>query len=184
MSKRWQLQRITRQNYVQPQIKREISKKFSKQYVKMNFQKISFFMAIFINFKCWHFLEMLNTVVLFTPQNHIIASSTTCGYLSPIVANTVSKKSIIAHLLSIFYRKSKIIRFFGQLVLLKLSLLFKPGSKTIFFALLYNTQLKATRWIKTSFHRINFFKQNLILLKNDDFCNFQLPERSFFQFWK
>ena len=81
----------------------------------MNLQKISFLMAIFIYFKFWHFLWMLNTVVLSTPPNQRIASSTTCGYLRPIVANTVSKKIMLAHLLSALNHWFEIIRVFGHL---------------------------------------------------------------------
>ena len=58
---------------------------------------------------------MLNTVVLFTPPNHRIACSTTCGHLRPIVANTVSTKSMLAHLLSTINHCFEIIRVFGHL---------------------------------------------------------------------
>ena len=58
---------------------------------------------------------MLNTVLLFTPPNHGIASSTTCDHLKPIVANTVSTKSMLAHLLSTINHWFQIIRVFGHL---------------------------------------------------------------------
>jgi hypothetical protein len=85
------------------------------------FEKISkietpefFLMAIFLFFKCWNFLYMLNIVVLLTPSNHKTASSTTC-YLSPLIVHTVSTKSMLAHLLSAQNHWFEIIRVFGHL---------------------------------------------------------------------
>jgi hypothetical protein len=54
-------------------------------------------------------------VALFTPPNHKIVLSTTCGYLRPIVANTVYTKSRLAHLLSTLNHWFEIIRVFGHL---------------------------------------------------------------------
>jgi hypothetical protein len=58
---------------------------------------------------------MLDTVVLFTPPNHTIASSTSCGYRKPIFATTVFRKSMLAHLLTTPNHWFEIIRVFGHL---------------------------------------------------------------------
>ena len=96
-------------------INQQTFRTFFEKYVKMNHQKISYLMAIFIYFKCWYFLWMLNTVVLSTPTNHRIVSSTNCDHLRPKVANTVFTKSMLAHLLSTLNHLFEIIRVVGHL---------------------------------------------------------------------
>ena len=100
-----------------------------------------------------------------------IGSSTTCGCLRPIVANTVSRKSMI-HLLSILHHKFEKIRFFGNLSYLTCPNLFSPGQRMFIFASICRTQSEATRHIKTRFVGKDFVKKKIILLKNDDFCKF------------
>ena len=94
-----------------------------------------------------------------------IGSSTTCGCLRPIVANTVSRKSMIAHLLSILHHKFEKIRFFGNLSYLNCPNLFSPGQRMFIFASICRTQSEATRHIKSRSVGKNFVKKKINFVK-------------------
>ena len=104
---------------------------------------------------------MLNTVLLFTPPNQI-ASSTTCGHFRPIVSNTVSTKSMLAHLLSTINHWFQIIRVFGHLHFRCYSTWSMAYTK--FLILIWSRILRSTQKtklaLKKDVHLAFFWKEN------------------------
>ena len=104
---------------------------------------------------------MLNTV--FTPPNQRIACSTTCGHLRPIVANTVSKKSMIAHLLIILYHEFDFLASQSCGVYGNCYNFPSGGLGLIFFVLLQPTQRGLLVYEKLAWSPEIFSKKKLIL---------------------
>ena len=101
--------------------------------------------------------NLFKILILLKIIKNEIGSSTTCDCPRPMVANTVSRKLMIAHLLSILHLKK--FDFFGNLSYSNCPNFFNAGQRMFIFALICTTQSKATRHIKTRFVGKDFVKK-------------------------